>query len=220
MYSKLLTLCCKIRNVRTRDCVIRMVAGMCRLLGLVSSKVRNPYPIHYDEEVLRGYADLAFNFVKDKNLNTDYCLLLDYSIPSGSPRLFLWSFAERKSVFCAHTMHGTGGGSTPEKAILGNVPESLCSSEGRFVITHEQGDSVFPSYRLRGLDATNNNAYTRDIMLHGTSFVDVFVGKVDYLPLNQYRCAGCVATSTAEMSFLEQFINRQSKLLLLWSFKS
>ena len=220
MYSGLLSVFCKIKNGNIRDCLIRAVVGICRFPGFSMPEVRKPYPALYHDEVLSGYSDSAAGFVADAHLNTDYCILVDYSIPSGSPRLFLWSFAERKAVFCAHTMHGAGGGSTPVEAVLSNVPGRLCSSEVRFIITREQGDFVFPSFRLKGLDATNDNAYVRDIMLHGTSFVDIFAGKVDYLPLNIYRCAGCVATSTAEMSYLEQFIKGQGKPLLLWSFKS
>ena len=50
----------------------------------------------------RGYkpveerAERALDFAKQHNLNEHYALFVDYSIPSGTPRLFVWDFQKKK----------------------------------------------------------------------------------------------------------------------------
>ena len=67
--------------------------------------------IHYAE---------ALVYTRKHNLNTDYVLLLDYSIPSGTPRLFVWDYNRDKVVARTYVMHGVGGGSTAKEPVFSN----------------------------------------------------------------------------------------------------
>lgn len=44
------------------------------------------------------HAEEALKFAKQKGLNTNYAIFVDYSIPSGTPRLFVWDFKAQKIV--------------------------------------------------------------------------------------------------------------------------
>jgi len=197
--------------------LMTMIVCLCSCHETKPAKKVDPY----FAEVLPSYAMKAQMYLAATDLNKDYCILVDYSIPSGKPRVFLWSFLENKIIFKAHTMHGPGGGSTKEHAVLGNVSGSNCSAPGHFKITRESGAKVRPSFRMKGLDKANSNAYERGIMLHGAWLVDqALENHVKYLPIDKIWCAGCVTTSGDEIYYLESFIKGQSKSMLLWSFKS
>lgn len=62
---------------------------------------------HYENVEKRAHA--AMKIIKRHDLNRNYCLFVDYSIPSGTPRLFVWSFNEKSSgcnLRNARTRHG------------------------------------------------------------------------------------------------------------------
>lgn len=111
-------------------------------------------------------AIVANKVARRHNLNTNYCLFVDYGIPSGTPRLFVWSFKDNKIVARTYVMHGPGKGSTAEKPVFSNKPGSNCSSLGRFVVTKEHGAKLKRSYRLKGLDKNNQSAFLRGLMIH------------------------------------------------------
>ena len=118
-------------------------------------------------------------------------------------------------------MHGPGGGSTKEHAVLSNEPGSLCSAPGHFRITHTEGATIKPSFRLVGLDKENSNAYERAIMLHSCGIVDYSLKhKEEYLPIDAGWCSGCITISVDEMSFLKGFIKKHPQNIMIWSFES
>lgn len=116
---------------------------------------------HYENVEKRAHA--AMKIIKRHDLNRNYFLFVDYSIPSGTPRLFVWSFNENKVVAVTYVMHGPGMGSTAEKPVFSNKPGSNCSSLGRFIVTREHGSKLKRSYRLKGLDIDNQTAYLRGL---------------------------------------------------------
>lgn len=47
----------------------------------------------------------ALSFCKKKNMDTDICIMIDISIPSGKNRIFVWDFNKKSILFeglCAH----------------------------------------------------------------------------------------------------------------------
>ena len=87
-------------------------------------------------------ASEALEYARKHKLNEDYVLLLDYSIPSGTPRLFVWSFSENKIVARTYVMHGVGGGSTAEKPVFSDKMGSKCSTLGKFKVTTKHGSKL------------------------------------------------------------------------------
>lgn len=162
-------------------------------------------------------AIVANKVARRHNLNTNYCLFVDYGIPSGTPRLFVWSFKDNKIVARTYVMHGPGKGSTAEKPVFSNKPGSNCSSLGRFVVTKEHGAKLKRSYRLKGLDKNNQSAFLRGLMIHRAKWVDINCWRKN-IPLNGRSCQGCITVSSRGMNYLEDLINGEKKRLLLWTY--
>lgn len=166
---------------------------------------------------LEDRAVMAFKYAQRHGMNTDYALFLDYSIPSGTPRLFVWDYNKNKVIARTYVMHGIGSGSTMSEPVFSNKPGSQCSSLGRFKVTKNHGYKVKRSFRLKGLDRSCSNAYRRGIMIHRSTWVDRWCWR-EYIPLHGNSCQGCVTVSTNGMNYLEKLINSQSQPLLLWSY--
>ena len=170
-------------------------------------------------EIVEQRADVAQAFAKQHNMNEHYALFVNYSMPSGTPRLFVWDFQGKKIVASTYVMHGPGCGSTDENPKFSNKPGSECSSLGRFLVTKEHGYSLKRSFRLKGLDIDNQTAYARGIMIHSSYWVDKWCWK-KYIPLHRASCKGCVTVSSRGMNYLWPLINGEKKAILLWSFES
>ena len=159
------------------------------------------------------------DFAKRHDMNEHYALFVDYSIPSGTPRLFVWDFQKHRIIASTYVMHGPGGGSTAKRPKFSNKPGSECSSLGRFLVTKEHGNSLKRSFRLKGMDSDNQTAYARGLMIHSSYWVDKWCWK-KYIPLHRSSCMGCVTVSKRGMNYLWKLINKEKKPLLLWNFVS
>ena len=70
------------------------------------------FPDRREYKTIEERAEKALAFAKRHDMNEHYALFVDYSIPSGKPRLFVWDFQKRKIIASTYVMHGSGGGST------------------------------------------------------------------------------------------------------------
>jgi len=170
-------------------------------------------------EFLGKCAIEAKDYAKVRNLNDRYCIFVDFSIPSGTPRVFVWSFEKEKVVYKTYSMHGPGKGSTAEKPVFSNVPGSNCSSLGHFAVTKEHGTLNKRGFRIKGLDVANRTAYARGLMIHRAKWVDNNCWR-DYIPLQPKVCLGCITVSSKGMNYLAKLIEGEEKQILLWSFVS
>lgn len=161
----------------------------------------------------------ALSFAKRHNMNEHYALFVDYSIPSGTPRLFVWDFRQKKIVARTYVMHGSGGGSTDKRPKFSNKLGSECSSLGRFLVTKEHGNNLKRSFRLKGMDKDNQTAYARGLMIHCSYWIDKWCWK-KYIPLHRSSCMGCVTVSSRGMNYLWKLVNKEKKPLLLWNYES
>ena len=177
------------------------------------------FPSRSAYEAVESRVDDALAFAHQNMMNEHYAFFVDYSIPSGKPRLYVWDFEKKKIVYCAYVMHGPGGGSTDKEAHFSDVPGSYCSSLGRFTVTKKHGKTVRPSFRLEGMDTDNQKSYYRGLMIHKSKWVDYWCW-MKYIPLNEEACQGCVTVSRRDMTYLYNLIKGESDngLLLLWSF--
>ena len=162
-------------------------------------------------------AERAIVFIKKHNMNENYMLFVDYSIPSGTPRLFVWDFQRKKIVASTYVMHGPGKGSTDKRPVFSNEPGSECSALGRFLVTKEHGATLKRSFRLKGMDGDNKTAYSRVLMIHGSTFLDGHVW-MRYIPLHRASCQGCVTVTSRGMDYIWELVNNEKVPLLLWSY--
>jgi hypothetical protein len=97
--------------------------------------------------------------------------LIDYSLPSTEPRLWVLDLAHGKVLFHELVAHGAGSGDNYATR-FSNTLESRQSSLGLFLTggTYEGGNGY--SLKLRGLDAgLNDRAEERKIVIHGAWYV-------------------------------------------------
>ena len=105
--------------------------------------------------------------VKRKNLLT----VIDYSIPSTQPRLFVFDLSAKKILFRELVAHGKNSGGNVA-SFFSNTPGSLATSIGLFVTAETYIGSNGYSLRLKGLEeGVNDRAWDRAIVMHGAPYV-------------------------------------------------
>jgi hypothetical protein len=119
--------------------------------------------------------------------------IIDYSRPSTERRLWVIDFKKERVLFNTWVTHGKNSGDL-QATSFSNEPGSLKSSIGVFLTTGEPyvGSNGY-SLRLLGLErGINDNAYRRDIVVHGAWYASYNVAK-QYKTLG--RSWGCPAVS-------------------------
>jgi hypothetical protein len=97
--------------------------------------------------------------------------VIDYSLPSTAPRLWVLDLARQRVLFHELVAHGAGSGDVFATR-FSNTADSRESSLGLFLTggTYEGGNGY--SLRLRGLDpGLNDRAEQRNIVMHGAWYV-------------------------------------------------
>ena len=97
--------------------------------------------------------------------------VIDYSLPSSQPRLFVFDLARQKLLFRELVAHGKNSGGNVT-SFFSNDPGSLATSFGLFVTADTYFGHNGYSLRLKGLEAgVNDRAWDRAIVLHGAAYV-------------------------------------------------
>jgi len=97
--------------------------------------------------------------------------VIDYSLPSTQPRLWVFDVDRGRLLFQELVAHGRNTGEKVAER-FSNVEGSKMSSLGLFQATDTYYGSNGYSLRLRGLDAGfNDNALSRAIVMHGAPYV-------------------------------------------------
>jgi hypothetical protein len=101
----------------------------------------------------------------------DLLTLIDYSLPSTAPRLWVLDLVHGKVLFHELVAHGAGSGDNYATR-FSNTAESRQTSLGLFLTgaTYEGGNGY--SLKLNGLDpGINDRAEERKIVMHGAWYV-------------------------------------------------
>lgn len=124
-------------------------------------------------DVLRLAMNAAMRAEQDGLLKrSDLLTVIDYSIPSTEPRLFVFDLAAQKLLFRELVAHGKNSGDL-RTTRFSNDEGSLASSIGLYVTANPYVGSNGYSLRLRGLDeGFNDHAWERAIVMHGAPYVN------------------------------------------------
>lgn len=116
--------------------------------------------------------------------------VIDYSLPSTEPRLWVFDLVQDALLFEELVSHGRGSGDATATT-FSNVPESHQSSLGLFRTMNSYYGRNGYSLRLEGLETgINDQAYQRAIVIHGANYVsDSFIEQTGRLG----RSHGCPA---------------------------
>jgi hypothetical protein len=100
--------------------------------------------------------------------------VVDFSLPSREPRFFLVDAATGRVEQSWLVAHGSGSDPDASGKVerFSNQPGSNASSRGAFLTADTYVGKHGVSQRLIGLDADNDNALERAIVIHGASYVD------------------------------------------------
>ena len=116
---------------------------------------------------------LLFFYVNQKNfMNNKVITVIDYSLPSSEKRLYVIDLSSGR-VWSTYVAHGRGSDKNHD-----GLPEyfndrlnSNATSIGAFItLSPYKGDNGL-SLRLKGLSKYNSNAYERNVVIHGASYV-------------------------------------------------
>jgi hypothetical protein len=119
------------------------------------------------EAALIGHARAAREGIGKPSILT----IIDYSQPSGSPRLWVLDLQAGEVLMHELVAHGRGTGVDTARR-FSNVPGSLQSSLGTFITGETYHGKHGLSLRLRGIDAgLNDRAAERAIVVHGAWYV-------------------------------------------------
>ena len=125
---------------------------------------------------------------------SDRLAVIDYSLPSTRPRLWVFDLARRKLLFHVLVAHGRNTGDNLASR-FSNRDGSLESSLGLFrTLDTYEGHNGY-SLRLAGLEpGTNDHALERALVIHGASYVSPAFAKREG---RIGRSWGCPAVRTA-----------------------
>jgi hypothetical protein len=115
----------------------------------------------------------AATCASDKGLvkRKDRLTVIDYSLPSTEPRLFVFDLASQKLLFRELVAHGKNSGGDRAN-FFSNESGSEASSLGLFVTADTYFGGNGYSLRLRGLEeGVNDMAWERAIVMHGAYYV-------------------------------------------------
>jgi hypothetical protein len=102
---------------------------------------------------------------------TSLLTVIDYSLPSTQPRLWVLDLKRARVLYRELVAHGKGSGDNLATE-FSNDQGSLMSSLGLFVTDEAYMGKNGYSMRLRGLEpGLNDHAYDRAIVMHGADYV-------------------------------------------------
>ena len=154
------------------------------------------------------------NYIKGKEYNQELAIFINFKIPSGKYRYFVYDIAKDKIVQKAVVSHGSGSVVPKSDALqFSNVDGSYQSSLGKYSIGESYIGKFGKAYRLKGLDTTNDNAMQRAIVLHS-------YGCVPDKESNDPACLslGCPMLSANAFKESARYIDSSKKPIILYAF--
>ena len=200
-------------------------ATVTRSLNILATNVVSPG----DEDSLTDLMDLRYKsaldrlkfqaaslkeYAKAHHFNTEYCFLVDMSLPSGKKRFFVYNMKKESLEYSSMVAHGYG--SAPrfanEPLQFSNFPNSAMTSLGKYKIGYSYHGAFGLAYKLYGLDSSNSNAFERAIVLHSYTYVPESETYPDLI----CESAGCPMVNSSFLATLGKYIKASQKPILLW----
>ncbi|MFC4263396.1 murein L,D-transpeptidase catalytic domain-containing protein [Ferruginibacter yonginensis] len=179
---------------------------------VAKSPVKETLSNTYVYERLKTKVVLAKQFVQKNNFNTQYCFLIDMTVPSGKNRFFVYNLQQDSLVYEALVTHGSGSLTSTSDLKFSNIVGSNATSIGKYKIGEQYYGKFGLAYKLHGLDASNSNAFKRAVVLHAHPLVP---NEPTY-PQPICTSWGCPTVSPAFLQQLKKCIDENNKPILLW----
>lgn len=158
-----------------------------------------------------------YQYCKNNGYSSEYCILVDFSRPSGLNRFYIYSFKENKIIHKSLCANGRGKNNNIFNSTFSNKIGSNYSSLGKYRIGSLRKMYSNPNrkgFTLYGLDTTNSNALARGILIHnGNPPFELF--PLPAIPMSR----GCFAVSNGMMKKISEIQNKTNKPILLYAYK-
>jgi hypothetical protein len=174
-------------------------------------KVKEPEAADYTP-LVKSRAQSLLTYAAAEGFSTDYCFLIDMSLPSGKNRFFIYDLKGDSIKAAGLVAHGSCNTTFLRNARFSNTPNKGCSSSGRYKVGYKYKGRFGRAYKLHGLDSTNANAFRRAVVLHGYECIP----DKEIYPLSACNSLGCPMVSYAFLDRAAQVIDRARKPVLLW----
>jgi len=155
------------------------------------------------------------NYAIQNDLSTEYCFLVDMSLPSGRNRFFIYDLKKNSIITAGLVSHGSCNETFLARPRFSNENKSGCSSLGKYKVGEFYKGKYGKSFRLYGLDDCNSNAYKRAVVIHG---YDCVPDKEIY-PRVLCNSFGCVMVSYNFFDKVSNIIRKSGKPIVLWVYQ-
>ncbi|MBK1896378.1 murein L,D-transpeptidase catalytic domain-containing protein [Chryseobacterium paridis] len=153
-------------------------------------------------------------FLKGKNYNQDIAVFINFKTFSGKYRYFVYDLKNDKILQKAIVAHGSGSvKKNSDELIFSNVEGAYQSSLGKYEIKESYSGKFGKSYRLNGLDSTNNNAKQRAIVIHSYGCIP---DKESVRPA--CLSLGCPMLSSSALEQTAGYIDSSKQSVILYAF--
>jgi len=152
-------------------------------------------------------------FIQSQNgkYSAKVAVFIDMRIPSRHYRFFVVDLIKDSIMDRVLVAHGAGSETdTPDSLVFSNTPNSYMTSLGTYKIGASYIGNFGRSFRLNGLDPTNNKALARAVVLHRYSCIPE--EEQDY-PI--CTSLGCPMISEGFFPEMEKYIDASSKPILM-----
>jgi L,D-transpeptidase catalytic domain len=166
------------------------------------------------EKKLKEKVVLAKLFVQRKDYNNKNAFFIDMSLASGKPRFYIYDLIKDSLISQGLVAHGNCFEYWLEGRRYSNVVGSGCTSLGKYKIGNSYTGKWGYSYKLHGLDSSNNNAFERTVVLHSHSCIPESETEDEICQSN-----GCPTVSPNFLEQLKTIINTSKKPVLLWIYE-
>jgi len=155
------------------------------------------------------------SYALQNNMSTEYCFLVDMSLPSGRNRFFIYDLKKDAVVYAGLVSHGSCNETFMARPKFSNESKSGCSSLGKYKVGEFYNGKYGKSFRLYGLDNCNSNAYKRAVVIHGYHCVP----DEEIYPRVLCNSLGCVMVSYKFFDKISKIIGKAEKPIVLWVYQ-
>lgn len=157
-------------------------------------------------------SDKAKEFLKqNRDYNQDIVFLADMAIKSRYNRFYVYDVKNDSILHKGLVAHGKGSNTgTYGELQFSNVEGSNMTSLGNYKVGVDYIGRFGKSYKLHGLDKTNDQAFVRYVVLHTYAFMPQ---EEQLVPI--INSEGCPMVSNETFKILEKIIDNSEKPILL-----
>ncbi len=175
--------------------------------------------VRLQHEVLKEMAvrfilnsDKAKDFLnQNPDFNQDVVFLADMAIKSRYNRFYVYDLKNDRILHKGLVAHGKGSNTgTYGELQFSNVEGSNMTSLGNYKVGVDYVGRFGKSYKLHGLDKTNDQAFARYVVLHTYTFMP---HEEQLVPI--INSEGCPMVSNETFKILENIIDNNKKPILL-----